>query len=427
MSNVNIRDFGAVGDGVTFDSAAIQKAFDTVSAAGGGKVIIPPGTYLVANLQLRSNLTIELQTGARLLGPDNSEPYEVDATVNPNSLSRYMICGRNVRNVVITGGGVIDNAGENFWEQELCNGVVRRAKPKRPVVMYFFECTDITLQGFRIENAAAYTIWMLGCRDVRISGLTIRNDRKGPNTDALDIDSCTNVRISDCDIVAGDDCIALKSDLYRLKKIDAVCEKIVVSNCILVSSTCAIRIGYEGDGVIRDCVFNGIVCCDSAKAIAMQSLVPPGVNFTEINKGTPIENMIFSNFVLRNVDRAFFIRAGNDAGVPGYQAYIRDISISNIRGGVNKESFIGSTDGYYISGVRMDNVFLKHAGAVKSPEGDFPNIWGHVHFPQAVLGLRYIKDIRMDNVEITGAVPLHWRFIENGYLNGSQMPESNNN
>lgn len=426
INTVNIRDFGAVGDGETLDSAAVQKAFDTVSASGGGTVIIPPGRYLVANLQLRSNLTVELQRGAKLLGPAESSFYEADPTVNPASLSRYMICGRGVKNVTVTGSGVIDNSGENFWENELCNGVVRRAKPARPVVMYFFGCSDVSLQNFRIENAAAYTVWMVGCKDVRISGLTIRNDKKGPNTDALDIDCCSDVRISDCDIVAGDDCIALKSDLYRAKQADAVCKNIVVSNCIFSSSTCAIRIGYEGDGVIRDCIFSNIVCYDSAKAVAMQSLVPDKVVHTEINRGTPIENMIFSNFTLRNVDRAFFIRAGNDAGTPGYQGSIRDITIGDFRGYVNKESFIGGTDGYYVSGVRMHDIFLKRSGDQNSRAGDYPNVWGHVNFPQAVLGLRYIRDIRLDNVELDGEVPLTWRFIENGWANGSKLPEKNN-
>ena len=234
MNYVNIRDFGAVGDGITLDTEAVQKAFDTVSEAGGGKVLIPPGKYLVANLKLRDNLTIHLENGAILQGPDKSEFYETDETVNPDSLKHYMISGKNVRNVVIEGNGVIDNAGDNFWIKELgyFQYPVYKPKPNRPVALYMMNCSNITLQNFRILNGAAYTVWLLGCKDVLIHGVTIRNDVHGPNTDALDIDCCSNVRVTRCNINAGDDCIALKSDSAMLGY-EKKCEHIIITENIL--------------------------------------------------------------------------------------------------------------------------------------------------------------------------------------------------
>ena len=406
MCCVNVKDFGAVGDGVTWDSDAIQKAFDAVSNAGGGTVIIPSGTYLVVNLKLRDHLTIHLQTGAKLIGPDKSDYYEVDHSVNPISQTRYLICGRNVQDVVIEGGGVIDGAGENFWESEMISAYpVYRPKPNRPAMLYMIDCSRITLRNFRMENAPAYTVWLLGCEEVAISGITIRNSRKGPNTDALDIDCCRNVRISDCDIVAGDDCIALKSDAHRLNRPDAVCENIVVRNCVFSSTTCAIRIGYEGDAPIRDCIFQGLVCYQCSKAIVIQSLTVAEKIYTEINTGAMIENLIFSDFTLRDVDRAFFFRAGGDPQMDSYKGYIKNITLSNIQGNVRKGSFIGSTDDYYVSGIRLNRIALEHTGDPLQHTGDLPNVWGSVDFPAAMLSTRYVRNLKMTDVELTGAKP----------------------
>ena len=91
-------------------------------------------------------------------------------------------------------------------------------------------------------------------------------------------------------------------------------------------------------------------------------------------------------------------------------------------GYVNRESFIGGTDGYYVSGVRLSRIFLRRVGAAVSSAGDYPNVWGHVGFPPATLALRYIRDIRMDALEISGPRPMHWNFIDNGRLNGQDLP-----
>ncbi len=422
----NIRKYGAVGDGVTFDAPAIQQALDAANAAGGGTVIVPPGVYLIASLKLRSNVSLYLSRGSRLKSPETMEHYEEDPAVDAvyNCQRFYMIEAHNVENITVEGDGVIDGTGDVFWEDEFCNTTARKAKEKRPTTMYFFDCKNVTLRNIRIENSATYTVWMLGCDDVVIDSVTIRNDRQGPNTDALDIDCCRNVRISNCDIVSGDDCIALKSDLCRLGR-EAVCENVVVSNCIFSASTCAIRIGYEGDGVIRDCIFQGIVCRDCAKGIAMQSLAPGDVKFTKICKGTPIENMQFVNFVMRDVDRPFFIRAGNDEGVPGYQAKIKNITISNIQGTALKESFIGSTGDYFISGLQMNDINLDFIGELSSQPGAYPNIWGHVNFPSTPFAMRYIDGVSIRNMTISGNKIAVWKFIKNGSVDGIAIPADN--
>lgn len=422
----DIRSFGAKGNGRDMDSGAIQAAFDAAAASGGGTVLVPPGTYRAVNLELRDNLTIRLAAGATIQGSEDIADYVEDKDVNPLSLQHYMISGRNVSNVTIEGDGILDGSGESFWEEELCNGVVRTPKEKRPVMLYCVDCRNVTIRNIRIENAAVYTVWLLGCEDVRIDGVVIRNDYKGPNTDALDIDCCRNVIISNCDIIAGDDCLAIKSDIYRLGR-NMPCENIAVSNCLFSSSTCAVRIGYEGDGVIRDCLICNMIFYKCAKGVAMQSLIPDmSTEFTKIEQGTIIENISFQNIIMRDVDRAFFIWTGNEAGKNGYRGSVRNINISDIQGTVNKESYIGGVDDYYISGLRLLNIRLSQTGDLSGIHGEIPGVWGHSGFPHATLALRYIDDVRINDLEISGENPLAWKYLRNGFHDGVRMPENKN-
>ena len=123
----------------------------------------------------------------------------------------------------------------------------------------------------------------------------------------FDIDCSCNVVISDCNIKSGDDCIALKSDIKRLGE-NKECKNIVVNNCILCSSTCAIRVGYEGDGVIKNCTFSNLVIYDTGKGIDIISILPDlAIPFTEISLGAKISNLMFSNIVMENVKQAIYI------------------------------------------------------------------------------------------------------------------------
>lgn len=415
----DIKEYGAVGNGVAWDAPAIQQALDAACAAGGGRVIVPPGTYLAANIKLRDNVTLYLENGSRIKSPESIDPYEADESVNPCSQHHYLISGRNVKNAVIDGDGVIDGSGNAFWLEEFCNATARRPKNPRPTMIYCIDCRNLKIRNIRIENASVYTVWLLGCQEVLIDGVVIRNDREGPNTDALDIDCCSNVRICNCDIVAGDDCIALKSDIARLGR-EAVCENVVVSNCVFSSSTCAIRIGYEGDGVIRDCIFSNLTCYDCAKVIAMQSLAAGDVKYTVIKKGTLIENMQFANFTLRNVDRAFFIRAGNDLQESDYAAAVRNISITNISGTVKKESFIGGTWDYFVDGLLMRDINLQFIGAFGAVPGEFPGIWGHSTFPPVPFALRFAKNVLIENMkwDFAGRA-IQTEMVENCSVNGT--------
>ncbi|MFA6815685.1 MAG: glycosyl hydrolase family 28 protein [Lentisphaeria bacterium] len=426
MNAINVRALGAVGNGNTLDSPAIQKALDKVAVNGGGTVVVPPGIYRIGNLQLCDNLVLHLEAGAILKASANQKDYDEDKTISPNSFLRYYLLeGRNVRNVTIEGQGLIDGSGPNFWKDDYLFDKVLKPKTWRPVVIYMVDSSNITMRDFSIHNASAFTIWTAGCESVFIDNIIIRNPLNGPNTDGLDIDCCRNVRISNCDIEAGDDCIALKSDSWRLGRM-MPCENIAVTNCNLSSTTCAIRIGYEGDAPIRDCIFSNLTMYNCRHGIDMLS-VSPNVHSTKIKNGTPIERIIFSNITMREVKQAIFMWAGKECDEFDYTGYIRDVSIIGLQGQVSGSSYIGSKDNVAIFDILLRDIRLVQDGIFKGERVKVPCLWGGDFMPWS-LNLLNIKGITMNNFNISkGKVQgdwvghLAWDNVQCFYLNGKQI------
>lgn len=430
-----VTDFGAAGDGLSIDTMAIQKTIEQVAKAGNGKVIFPPGRYLTGTIKLCNNLTIELMKGAVIVASTDLDDYDEDLKVNLNSgLRHYLFEGRGINNFILEGDGEIYGNGYDYWDKHPSpQSKVMLAKPQRPVIIYLVDCDNVVIKEVSIHDAPAYTVWLLGCQNVRIEGLTVRNPYVGPNTDVLDIDCCRNVLISNCNFVAGDDCIALKSDSARLGK-DSSCENVLVSNCILSSTTTGIRLGYEADGPIINCVFSNLTIYNTPTGLDVLSLVPK-CSFTSIRKGTPVENIVFSNIVMHDVQRAIHVWAGGEQPDQQYDAYVRGLSFCNIRAKTRGSVFIGSVgENVCVSDILLRDVFIEQVadeyvgddGIVESPV----TCWGAGHLPHSV-NLRKIDGIRLENVQIKRAGNLskdfgrfRWNDIQNGTLNGEPLMHS---
>ncbi|MBO7742169.1 MAG: hypothetical protein J6S21_06405, partial [Victivallales bacterium] len=268
--------------------------------------------------------------------------------------------------------------------------------------------------------------------NVRIQDITVRNPLCGPNTDVLDIDCSENVIISGCDIIAGDDCIALKSDTARLGE-DKPCRNIAVTNCVFTAATCGVRIGYEGDGAITDCVFSNLVINDTKNAIDILSLTP--LPRPDYKTGTPIERISFSNITMRNVSYAFHVWCGTENEAQPYAAHISDLTFANITALTRNGSIIVSKDGAPIRNVFMNCVRLirdEHPCLAKCVPCDFPDVWGGAYIPE-ILKLHRIENIRMDGVvlESAGTVNplsegafLGWTEVKNAVRDNVRLPES---
>ena len=394
------------------DYASLQLAIDAAGAFD--TVVVPSGTHECPGVRLKSNLTLRLEPGAVLLAPRDITGFlPAEMMHRKSTLDHCFFGGFGIENLVIEGNGVFECNGDTFWSDydgtpSLDDCVLGRrvyqSMPSRPTAMLFINCRNLRLNGFTIRNAAAYTIWTIGCESVRMENLTIRNHRYGPNTDGLDIDCSRDVWVSGCDINAGDDCIALKSDIAILGR-DQACERIHISHCTLSSPCCAVRIGYEGDGAIRDVLVSDNLIHDSNKGFDLISVLPAQARFG-ISSGANIENIIFKGAVMRNVRQALAAWSGTDLpeDAANYRGSIKNLLFADLQIDAFDSSFIG---GFAVSEIAMSNIRM-HVRRNKSRyRGEtpviMPNVWGRGFLPQPLTFYRVdnplLRDVRISMEE----------------------------
>ena len=320
----DVKNYGAVGDGTTPGTAAIQKAVDACAAAGGGRVVIPPGRYLTGPIFLRSRVQIDLESGAVLLGSTNLNDYPaIDGRWEGIERKVYasLFTGEHLEYVSITGRGVIDGRGSVWWEAHRQTSKLRSrlgitgrepenppAAPlrwPRPRLINLYSCTNVLVRDVTLLNSPSWTVHTVYCRNVTLDNLTILNPSDSPNTDAVDPDSCEDVRISNCHFDVGDDCIVIKSGYNEDgRRVGIPCENILVNNCTFAHGHGGVVIGSEMSGSVRNvavanCVFDG-----TQRGLRVK---------TSLGRGGVVENFRASNLVMRNItDTALSITAAYD-------------------------------------------------------------------------------------------------------------------
>lgn len=306
----NVRDFGAKGDGVTLDTAAIQAAVDDVAAAGGGEVVVPRGRYRTGSIYLKSNVDFNVTEGA-----------VVEASRDPADYNPWDVCPQNWRseaentsgghlflsimqtNVTLRGCGRIEGSGLYFRTNAYDEARIAAARAKdrtgmglsnlqaalswRPgQMLYFVESDGVRLEGLTVRDAPYWSVFLHGCTHVLVSGLNITTRREHPlvyNGDGLAVDCCRHVVVEDCDIRTSDDALTLRASGRRLLHAPPECSDIRVRNCRLSSLQDAIRIGV-GEGTVRDVDISGIVISDTRTGINFSSTWFPsaGVSFFNV-------------------------------------------------------------------------------------------------------------------------------------------------
>jgi polygalacturonase len=252
---LNVLDFGAKGDGVTKDTAAIQKALDACGDNGGGTVLIPEGIFLTGSVMLHPNTTLQLSSRANLLGSPDIDDYPLENVRWEGEFReghRALICATNAANVTITGGAI--------FGPPLPLGKLR--SPRGPVLIELTGCTNALLENFTTQYQQLWSIHVLFCKNLTARNLTIRT--VSSNGDGIDVDSCDGVLIDRCDINTGDDAISLKSGRgLAAQNLSRPTQNVIIRNCRLQSSIfAALGIGTEMSGGIRhvkvqDCVISG--------------------------------------------------------------------------------------------------------------------------------------------------------------------------
>ena len=241
-ASFNVRDYGATGNGATKDTAAFQKALDTCAVSGGGEVFVPAGRYLIGSIQTGNRTILRLEKDSVLMGSPDLDDYpimDVRWEGRWQQGHRSLIYTANVDHTGIIGPGRIEG-----------NRAVAFGKGKRgALVLEPISCTDLRWEGFAVTHDGTWATHPTYCTNVVIKNLRIRNTRDG-----IDVDSCRNVRIEDCDIDCGDDAISLKSGRgMNGARIGKPTQDVLISRCVLGGGYFAcISIGSETSGGIRN-------------------------------------------------------------------------------------------------------------------------------------------------------------------------------
>ena len=277
MNNIfDIRDFGAVADGVTINTEAIQRAIDA-AAENGGQVLIPGGRFVSGSLTLRSNIDFHLAPGAVLIASlDRCHIKEFGELRCSDELSSWtggcFLFAKDESDIVISGTGTIYGQGEKVFIDDDGDGGYGECPYDvaefRPRTSFFENIDNLIIRDITIRNAARWTLHMAGCNYVTVDGIRMFNIMRGANNDGVDLDSCKNVTVSNCIIETGDDAIVIKTTA-PITALYGACENVAVNNCILASRDSAVKIGTETHGDIRNVVIGNCIVRDCSRGVGI--------------------------------------------------------------------------------------------------------------------------------------------------------------
>lgn len=328
---LDVRDFGAKGDGVQDDTRFIQAA--VMACPKDGRVLIPAGIYRIGSLFLKDNLRLELDKGAVLSamtdrsefpvfpgliqGYDEESEYNLGTWEgNPLPMFSAIITGVNVRNVVLYGQGMIEGnasyAEDNWWFD---------AKKKRiafrPRMIFLNHCENVTVQGITVQNSPSWNIHPYFSDHLRFIDLRVLNPKDSPNTDGLDPESCRDVEIVGIYFSLGDDCIALKSGkIYMGAKYKTPCEDVVIRQCCMRDGHGSITIGSEMAGGVKNLTVKDCLFLHTDRGLRIKTRRGRG-------KDAVIDGILFENIKMDHVMTPFVINCFYFCDPDGHTEYVR--------------------------------------------------------------------------------------------------------
>jgi hypothetical protein len=309
----NVRNFGAAGDGVRSDTAAINKAIQTATQAGGGTVLVPAGSYLSGTIHLQDNVTLWIDAGATILGTKDLADYRWPQ--GGREWDGAIILANGVRNVALMGRGTVN--GQNL------NNPRGEERIRGPHAILINNSKDILVRDITIKDAGNYALILRSCERVNIDNVTAFNGYDGINMH--DVRSAT---ISNSRIYTGDDALA-----------GAYWENVTVTNCILNSSCNALRVGGR-NVLINNCLIYGPGeyphrlgfrrNTEAGFQILPHSAGRGNANSRRLVTPGPIDNMVLSNTTMINVRAPVYIAFGADAPYSGNNLGVGRIVIENL-------------------------------------------------------------------------------------------------
>lgn len=365
----NILDFGAVADGKTINTKFIQAAVDAAHKDGGGRVLIPAGTFLTGSIILRSDIELYLQKDAVLLGSTDPGDYL------KMNWWKAILMADGQQNITVSGAGKIDGQGSIlaahidslFYAGKIdslsYDFVHKRPKePMRPQLIEFVSCKNVVVKNITLLNASCWVQTYYKCTNVSLDSLTVYSDAYW-NNDGIDIMDCHSVRITNCDINSADDGICLKSATP-----DQHCDSIYISNCRVRSSASALKFGTVSHGGFKNVTINNIQVYDTYRSALAIECVDGGL----------LENITVNNIHATNTGNAIFIRLG-ERTKRGDGGQLKNVSIKNMQ--------------VQIAAERPDSAY-----GIPGPALPF----AHNIFPSSITGIpgHAVENVTLENIEI---------------------------
>lgn len=429
----DVTRYGALGDGKTLNTAAIQAAIDACAANGGGVVSFPPGKYLTGTVYLKSGVHLRVGQGATVLGSTNLADYPVNYCKYVSRSDEYtvraLIWGEGLEDVGITGTGTIDGQGAAFRgrkaEKEEMDKVGAPLETEgryrvaghyldRPYLIRLVSCRRVLIEDVSLRSSPMWMQHYLDCDFLTVRGINVYN-HVSQNNDMIDIDGCRNVVVSDCVGDSDDDALTLKSTGAKAT------EHVVVTNCILRSHCNAIKMGTESAGGFRDIAISNCV-------VQRSQSTPKDKEYSghidglsgialELVDGGSMERVSISNIVIEGTSTPLFMRLGNRGRAPKPSdpkpgvGSMRDVSISNViatGAGAIGCAFSG-IPGYCMENVSLSNISIRFGGGQKADglsldvpenEGKYPEGWMFGTLPAYGFYFRHIRGLRLRDIQL---------------------------
>jgi hypothetical protein len=436
----NVRAFGAKGNGTTLDTAAVQAAIDACTRDGGGTVLVPAGTFPIGTVELKSNVTLHIAAGGKLLGSADGKQYHAvdaiplsgDTTLNDGNWA--LLFAVNAKNVTVEGPGTIDGQGFQF------HSPVRGTPPpsglggnKRPYHLLAYRCEGLAVRNIDLLDCAYHSIRVIQSKRVHMDGIYIHN-RVNSNNDGFHFISAQYVTVSNCIVLAQDDACAMFGS----------CKFVTITNCVFSTRWSVFRFGggFAENVSVSNCVLYQVFGCP----IKFQG-----------NPGSRYENISFSNLVLKEVTGPIHVSIGTRPPrpvVPGAPptppaadydqstgtyagdrtpAILRNLSFSNIHGTVKTDPLqlpearitsntnpgerhscitLNCVGGSTMENISFENIHLTFGGGGTAEDGarrDLPQIAGEYFMmgPMPAYGMyaRNVRGLTLNNVRFQVSSP----------------------
>jgi hypothetical protein len=359
----NVAELGAATDGKTLCTPALQKAIDAAGAAGGGVVRFPAGTFLTGPLQLRSGVTLQLDAGATLLGSRERKDYYGPSSdpAKKALVFRHLLSGIGLHHVALRGTGTLDGSGDAFPDPQ--------EKIVRPHNIYLERCEDVLIEGVRLRASGSWMQHYRLCTNVVIRGIAVFNHATH-NNDGLDINSCLNVKITDCVVDSDDDAICLKSTS------GVPCRNVSISGCTASSHCNALKMGTESGGGFLDIAIAHctVFSPTNSKAINGNQRGEAGIAL-EIVDGGRMENVSVTDVNISGVLAPIFLRLGDRGRTYGrpqrpavgtmHNILLKNITAENCS---PLGCAIAGLPDHPIEDVRLENISLSFEGGAQELE-----------------------------------------------------------